>query len=761
MAKGIKAYMAEIEEIKTLAAEKDVKNLADGEATVCDIFARCFCAVKNTLGLTTFDEQLMAGLAMKDGKLVQMATGEGKTLAAVFPACFSAKNGLNVHVLTFNDYLAKRDYNWMKPVYDSLGVSVSYITENTTPEERKIAYESDVVYLTAKEAGFDYLRDFVQTQPEKMIQAEKLGFAIVDEADSILIDEARIPLVIAGNQEIEEDSELYKISNAVKNLNEYEYEIDLENKSVFLTDEGADKIESILKCGGIYDEENAHIYSKVCDCLKAWFFLEENKDYIVKDGQILLVDEFTGRVAKGRHYPGALHGAVEAKHNIKVSSRGKIMGTIAFQFFARRYKKLSGMTGTALSAKDEFYKLYGLDVEEIPTNAHCQRIDNEMEIYTDTDAKWNAVIDAIKTAHEKGQPVLCGTASIGESEGIAQHLSSLGIKCNVLNAKNDELEAKIISNAGRLGEITISTNMAGRGVDIKLGGADEKTRNEVINAGGMLVIATSMSESSRITKQLRGRAGRQGDIGESRLFVSLDDPIMEKYDIKSLVPSRHFPKSSSPYPIEDKIVQREAERIQRISEGDAFDDRTNLLKYTMIGEKHRDITFAKRNGFLTGTENTRIWQDNASEKFKKAENKFGKEEIQRFQNYLTAIALNDFWSEYLDYTSYLREGIHLTQIAGKNPTEEFNIACEEYYGNMTDEIVKYVLEKLDEVLALKKLSDFKFHLPTSTWTYLLDDSGEELKSKPIIINALTDDQPKKSKPKEEKKSFFKDLFSKK
>ncbi|MBE6889457.1 MAG: preprotein translocase subunit SecA [Ruminococcaceae bacterium] len=750
------------------AAIAKIKSLAENGgasgASFEEVYARCYCAVQKTLGITPFDEQLSAALSLYEGRMVQMQTGEGKTLCAVFAACMQAINGGSVHVLTFNDYLAKRDCEWMKPVYDAMGVSVGFITEKTDRNERKSIYKKQVVYLTAKEAGFDYLRDFVCFDPDEMVFPEALDFAIVDEADSILIDEARIPLVIAGDLAAEDGSATAEVYAKLTDFElDEDFEIDEESRNVYLTDDGADRAEDIFGCN-IYSEEGAPLLAKICACLKARTVLKEDKDYIVKDGAIVLIDEFTGRAAIGRVFPGELQSAVEAKHQLKITSRGRIMGNIALQYFARLYPKIAGMTGTAELAREEFEKLYALSTDVIPTRLPCKRTDHPLEMYSCGEEKRAAIISAIEEAAQSQRPVLVGTESIEESEAIAEELRQKGVSCAVLNAKNDAEEAAIISRAGEKGAVTISTNMAGRGVDIKLGGEDCVEKDFVVEAGGLLVLATSMRESSRITRQLRGRAGRQGDIGESRFFAAANDEIMNKYELKKLA-GRHFPDESVSGAIDDKTLLKEAERIQRISEGDTFDERVNLMKYTMIGEKHREQTFRRRKGLLDGSYNSELWQEHAPELYEKAKQKFNEIALQEKQNIILAALLNEFWCDYLDYTAYLREGIHLTQVSGRNPAEEYNIACEEYYDSAADSIPERMAEKLEELLQCDTLEDFKVAMPTRTYTYLLDDMAEEFKTKPLLLNVFEEEEPQpkpeKTEKGEKKKGFFSSLFGKK
>lgn len=734
-----------IAEIERLAQDGG----AQGEG-INEVFSRVYCAAKETLGITPFSEQIGAALALAGHNMVQMKTGEGKTLAAVFAACHEALNGGSVMIMTFNDYLAKRDYEWMKPVYDKIGVSLGCITAATPREERRELYGRQVVYLTAKEAGFDYLRDFVCFSAEETVFPSKLNFAVVDEADSIMIDEARIPLVIAGDIDVKDDGVTAEIYEKTRDFTEDDYGIDDDSRNVYLTDEGADKAEEIFGCD-IYAEGSAELLAKICACIKARVMLKEDKDYIVKDNRIILVDEFTGRAAPGRVFPGDLQAAVEAEHGLKINSRGRIMGNIALQYFLRLFPKIAGMTGTAEQSAEEFDKVYGLPTVVIPTRLPCRRIDKPMEMYYNAEEKRKAVIAAIEQAHEADRPVLVGTGSIGDSEELAAELAKSGIPCAVLNAKNDEAEAEIISRAGEPGAVTISTNMAGRGVDIKLGGADCRDKDIVEKAGGLLVIAAAMRESSRITQQLRGRSGRQGDVGESRFFAALDDEIMEKNDLRSLA-GRHYPSELVSGAIEDKTLLKEAERVQRISEGGAFDDRVNLMKYTLIGEKHRTMTFEKRTALLDGTYNSDLWQKHSPELYQKALERVGEDILQRKQNIILAALLNEFWCDYLDYTAYLREGIHLTQIAGRDPAEEYNIACEEYYNSAAESLPERMEERLAELLESDSPEDYMPPIPSKIYTYLLNDTGEELKRKPILIGIFSDEPEEKPEKREKRKS---------
>jgi preprotein translocase subunit SecA len=557
------------------------------DSIVPEAFALVREASSRVLGMRHFDVQVIAGIAMHHGKLVEMQTGEGKTLAAVLPAYLNALQGKGVHILTFNDYLAKRDWEWMGPVYRFLGLSVAYIIEGMSINERKRAYDSDITYVTAKEAGFDYLKSFLCTNTEEIIQ-RPFNYAIIDEADSILIDEARVPLVIAGGTQ-ENEISLNQIDNLVKDLKPIiHFDTDEYKRNVFLTEEGIRYVERTFGIEELFDKRNVDLIARINNALHAHVLLKCDVDYIVKNGKIELVDEFTGRIAENRRWPYGLQEAIEVKEGFLPESKGQIMASITLQNFIKLYPKICGMTGTALSAADELNEFYGLKVVIIPTNAKNIRIDHPDVIFTHLEAKYNALVEEISKVHSTGRPILIGTASVEESEYIAAALSKVGINCQVLNAKNDELEAKIISNAGAIRAVTVSTNMAGRGTDIKLGGETQKEREKVVKLGGLYVIGTNRHESLRIDFQLRGRAARQGDPGETRFFISLEDNLMLRYNLKDLIPARHLPKKQME-PVDSKVVAKTILHAQRIIEGQNFEIRKNLIKYSLLLEDQRKI----------------------------------------------------------------------------------------------------------------------------------------------------------------------------
>jgi len=529
--------------LKEMSAE--MKNRARNGVSPDELLVESYAIVREAsrrmLGMRPYDVQVIAGIALHRCKVVEMQTGEGKTLAAIMPAYLNALTGEGVHVLTFNDYLAHRDAAWMGPVYEYLGLTVGYVKEGMSISQRQNAYCSDITYVTAKKAGFDYLRDFLCAEKNMLVQ-RPFHYAIVDEADSILIDEARIPLVIAGNvpENVEDAFRLYDI---VKNLQPGDdYETDQYRSNIYLTDAGLSRVEKILGCGNLYDPENLELLTRLNCALYAEVLLEKDKDYIVKNGKVEIIDEFTGRIADKRHWPDNLQTAVEAKEGLALQTGGMVMGSIALQHFLSLYPRISGMTGTAVAAAGEFNEFYCMDVVVIPTNRPCIRRDHPDLVFTHSQAKQKALVSEVKRAHRTGQPVLIGTGSVEESERLASDLRKVGIEPRVLNAKNDEMEAIIIARAGEPGAVTVSTNMAGRGVDIKLGGEREQERDRVVALGGLYVIGTNRHESSRIDNQLRGRAGRQGDPGESRFFISLEDDMIVRYDIAKLIPARNFPQ---------------------------------------------------------------------------------------------------------------------------------------------------------------------------------------------------------------------------
>ena len=586
-------------------------------------FAMVREASKRTLGQRHFDVQLIGGMVLHNGGISEMKTGEGKTLVSTLAAFLNSLSGKGVHIVTVNDYLARRDAEWMGSIYNYLGLSVGCLTNDTEGrEKRKEQYACDITYGTNNEFGFDYLRDNLRVLKQNIVQRDH-NFCIVDEVDSILIDESRTPLVISGA--IEDKTTLYNsINKIIPFLNDDDFEIDEKTKTANLTDAGNDKAEKILKErniiseGTLYDISNVAVVHHINQALRANKLFEKDRDYIVKSGSVVIVDEFTGRTMEGRRYGDGLHQAIEAKENVKVQNESQTLASITYQNYFRLYNKISGMTGTALTEAEEFGDIYNLSVFEIPTNIPVSRIDNEDEIYRTAEEKYDAIIEQIKICNEKSQPVLVGTTSIDKSEKISKKLRNNKIQHEVLNAKHHEQEAKIIANAGEPGAVTIATNMAGRGTDIQLGGNFEfnsstkngqenleglkdtitQKKDEVIKAGGLFVIGSERHESRRIDNQLRGRSGRQGDPGETKFFISLEDDLMRIFGsekIDSVLKSLGLKEGES---IKHAWISKALERAQKKVEGRNFDIRKTLLKFDDVLNDQRKTIFEQRLEFM-------------------------------------------------------------------------------------------------------------------------------------------------------------------
>ena len=682
--KEVKRVMPIVEKINGL--EEEISKLTDEELknktnifkkeleegkTLDDLLPEAFAVVreasKRVLGMRHFDVQLIGGIILHQGRIAEMKTGEGKTLVATLPVYLNALTGKGVHVVTVNDYLAKRDSEWMGKLYKFLGLSVGLVIAGMNPKEKQQAYACDITYGTNNEFGFDYLRDNMVIYKNQLVQ-RGLNYAIVDEIDSILIDEARTPLIISGRAN--QSSDLYKKANDfVKRLTpkviveedvkdeaqaedneKYDYIVDLKAKSASLTQKGIKKAEEEFHLENFNDIENSTLVHHVNQALRAHGVMKRDIDYIVKDGEVLIVDEFTGRIMYGRRYNNGLHQAIEAKEGVKIADESKTLATITFQNYFRMYDKLSGMTGTAMTEEAEFEEIYNLDVIEIPTNKPMIRDDQNDVIYKNENAKFNAIVESIKASHEKGQPVLVGTVSIEKSEKLSRILKKEGIKHEVLNAKFHEKEAEIVAQAGKFGAVTIATNMAGRGTDIMLGGNSEylakqemkknkvpenlieesntyyetddqdilrareefkklekkydeeikEEKEKVIAAGGLKIIGTERHESRRIDNQLRGRSGRQGDPGESKFYIGLDDDLMKIFGGDMITKVYNTMGMDENVPIENKLISNAVESAQKKVEGRNFSIRKNVLKYDDVMNAQREIIYEQRREVLDG-----------------------------------------------------------------------------------------------------------------------------------------------------------------
>lgn len=687
-----------------------------------EVFALAREAADRTLGLRPFDVQVIAGIALHRGKLVEMQTGEGKTLAAVLPACLNALSGRGVHVLTFNDYLARRDAAWMGTVYRFLGLSVGAIQEGMNADARRAAYAADVTYATAKEAGFDFLRMHLCRAPDELVH-RPFNFAIVDEADSILIDEARVPLVIAGERPSSETSP-YRIAEVVADLSQGEdWEMDENDRNASLSELGVDRVEAALGCGDLYAADNYLLLTEINQALHARALLRRDVDYIVRDGRIELVDEFTGRVMDDRRWPDGLQAALEAKEGLTIRPGGRIVGSITLQHFLKQYPKLSGMTATAQPAAEELEDFYGLKVVPIPPNRPCVREDLPDVIFTHKEAKNRALIAEISRAHATGRPVLVGTSSVEESESLARKLREACVACRALNAKNDEAEAEIIAQAGAIGAVTISTNMAGRGTDIRLGGAGEEERERVVALGGLYVIGTNKHESRRIDDQLRGRAGRQGDPGTSRFFVSLEDDLMSRFGIDRLIPPK-IRHATQDEPVEHPAIRREVERLQRIVEGQNYEIRKTLRRYTSLVEEQRKNLQDWRMDILTGQTEPALCAEHLPERYAELRERVGAEALRQAERAITLHHIDTAWAEHLALIAEIREGIHLVGLGRQDPLFEFT----KRIANAFVELRQIIEERIVETFAMAEITERGIDLdqsrlrgPSSTWTYLIND----------------------------------------
>ncbi|HAU4825605.1 TPA: preprotein translocase subunit SecA, partial [Clostridioides difficile] len=564
--------------------------LSKGE-TLDDILPEAFAVVrevsKRILGMRQYRVQLIGGIVLHQGKIAEMRTGEGKTLVGVAPVYLNALTGKGVHVITVNDYLAQRDKELMQPVYEFLGLTVGVIINGQQPVERKLQYQCDITYGTNNEYGFDYLRDNMVTQKSEKVQRE-LNFAIVDEVDSILIDEARTPLIIAGGGD--EGTKLYELANAfIKNIRDEDFEMDRKDKTIALTASGLSKAEKFFGIENITHIDNIEIFHHVNQSLRAHKLMNIDVEYVVRDNEILIVDEFTGRIMDGRRFTDGLHQAIEAKEGVKINDESKTMATVTFQNFFRLYSKLSGMTGTAKTEESEFEATYKINVVQIPTNKPVIRADLHDKVFKTERAKYNAVVEEIIRINKTKQPVLVGTVSIEKSEKLSKLLKKKGVKHEVLNAKQHDKEAEIISKAGKLGSVTIATNMAGRGTDISLGAGDKEEEEKVKELGGLYVIGTERHETRRIDNQLRGRSGRQGDPGTSRFFVSLEDEVIKLYGGKSIEKILKRMNANEDDALESKALNRAIERAQKGIEGKNFEQRKNVLKYDDTINEQRKV----------------------------------------------------------------------------------------------------------------------------------------------------------------------------
>lgn len=770
------------------------ERLAAGE-TLDDILPEAFATVregaKRVLGQRHFDVQLMGGIVLHEGKIAEMKTGEGKTLVATLPVYLNALTGRGVHVITVNDYLAKFHSEWMGRVYRFLGLTVGVILHNLSSEERRQAYGCDITYGTNNEFGFDYLRDNMAFTVEDMVQRE-LNYAIVDEVDSILIDEARTPLIISG--QADESTELYyrfaRIAPKLKK--EEDYTVDEKARTVAVTEEGVAKVEKMLNVENLYDDENIELVHQLNQALRAKELMKRDRDYVVKDGEVIIVDEFTGRLMFGRRYSDGLHQAIEAKEGVKIERESQTLATITFQNYFRMYNKLAGMTGTAETEETEFRKIYGLEVVVIPTNLPMIRIDHPDVIYKTESGKFKAVVEDIVAVHQTKQPILVGTISIEKSEELSNMLKKRGVPHQVLNAKHHEKEAEIIAQAGRLGAVTIATNMAGRGTDIILGGNAEflakdflrargidpneatpeeyqlvleeakaityKEHEAVVALGGLYIIGTERHESRRIDNQLRGRAGRQGDPGASRFYVSMEDDLMRLFGGEMISGLMERLGWTEDMPIEHKTIAKRIEAAQRKVENRNFEIRKHVLEYDDVLNKQREIIYELRKKLLLGSDehqrvlqlfpevidnlleiyaNAKIYPEEwdlegllkavfttllpvdsitiqdiqglshqelrelilnkALEIYQAKEGEIGAERLHEFERLVMLRTIDVKWMDHLEAMDGLKEGIGLRAYGQNDPLVAYKIEAYQMFKEMRDSINEEVVRTLAKV----------------------------------------------------------------
>ncbi|MBW7475581.1 accessory Sec system translocase SecA2 [Paenibacillus oenotherae] len=662
--------------------------LVDAYALVCE-------AAKRKLGLQPYDVQIMAAIALHERFVIEQHTGEGKTLSAVMPAYLNALTGEGVHVLTFNDYLANRDAEWMGPIYRFLGLTVNSVQAGMSLSEKREAYAADIIYVTAKEAGFDYLRDTIALSEAETVH-RPFHYVIVDEADSLLLDEARVPLVISGesNSSGNDGNRFAEVARQLKQDEHYDF--DDFQRNVYLNEAGSAKAESLLGCGNLYESHNSHLLTSLNCALHVESLLKKDVDYIVRDGKIELIEEYTGRVAENRHLPDGLQAALAAKEGLQAPVGGTILGTITLQHFISLYPGICGMTATAHVSAIEFEDIYELQVVRIPPNQPNIRIDHPHRIYTHQAAKLKALVQEISSVHMTGRPILIGTSSVEESDMLAEALAVAGVPCHVLNAKNDAKEADVIAKAGEIGAVTVSTNMAGRGVDIRLGGGNPAQAEVVAKLGGLYVIGTHMHQSVRIDDQLRGRSGRQGDPGASVFFISLEDELMLRFGTHKAIRAARQDEA-----LEESALRSKIAHIQRIIMGQNFHIRKELNCYSDMVEDQRRILYEERIRILKGETSM-----SPSEK--------------RVRLYY----IDKFWADHLAYVSYIREGIHLTSLTSRNPIDEFHAQIIQAYEQIPAKINSEstnMLERLGGSNDPAKWDMFGLKSPTSTRTYIIND----------------------------------------
>lgn len=718
---GLVARAAELEPQVQALSDADLADFARQHATDApELLAALREVSQRTLSMRPFDVQLQGALALMEGDVIQMATGEGKTLSGALAAAGFALRGHRVHSVTVNDYLAGRDAQWMQPLFGFLGLSVAAISPQDGPGERRKAYAADIVYAAVNELGFDVLRDRCAPTIADRVQSPA-DVAIIDEADSVLVDEALVPLVLAGNEP--GTAPTGQITDVVRRLQlGDDYTVDEGRRNVFLTDTGAARVERLLGISSLYDAEHVGTtLVQVNVALHAHELLQRDVDYIVRDGKVQLIDASKGRVAELQRWPDGLQAAVEAKEGLQVSEGGRILDSMTIQQLVGRYDVTCGMTGTATSAGDQFREFYGLHVSVIEPNVPCVRDDEPDRIYATTDDAFAALVDEVVELNGTGRPILVGTRDVAESERLADALVLRGIESSVLNAKNDELEAQVIANAGDIGRVTVSTQMAGRGTDIRLGGADESNRDAVVERGGLCVIGLGKHRTDRLDNQLRGRAGRQGDPGSSVFFVSLDDPVISEGaagETLSVLPEDDGR-------VRDKRAYQFIDRAQRVTEATMLSIHATTWKYNKLIGDQREILDERREKLLTTTAAWEELSKLASARAKEVEAAVGREVAEDAAREIMLSHLDRGWSDHLADLDDLRESIHLRALAKESPIDEFHRAAIGAFKNLVNNAVTDSVQTFQEVEIDSDgahLEDTGLARPSSTWTYMVNDN---------------------------------------
>ncbi|MDK7199516.1 accessory Sec system translocase SecA2 [Corynebacterium amycolatum] len=718
---GLVARAAELEPQVQALSDADLADFAHQHATDApELLAALREVSQRTLSMRPFDVQLQGALALMEGDVIQMATGEGKTLSGALAAAGFALRGHRVHSVTVNDYLAGRDAQWMQPLFGFLGLSVAAISPQDGPGERRKAYAADIVYAAVNELGFDVLRDRCAPTIADRVQSPA-DVAIIDEADSVLVDEALVPLVLAGNEP--GTAPTGQITDVVRRLQlGDDYTVDEGRRNVFLTDTGAARVERLLGISSLYDAEHVGTtLVQVNVALHAHELLQRDVDYIVRDGKVQLIDASKGRVAELQRWPDGLQAAVEAKEGLQVSEGGRILDSMTIQQLVGRYDITCGMTGTATSAGDQFREFYGLHVSVIEPNVPCIRDDEPDRIYATTDDAFAALVDEVVELNGTGRPILVGTRDVAESERLADALVLRGIESSVLNAKNDELEAQVIANAGDIGRVTVSTQMAGRGTDIRLGGADESNRDAVVERGGLCVIGLGKHRTDRLDNQLRGRAGRQGDPGSSVFFVSLDDPVISEGaagETLSVLPEDDGR-------VRDKRAYQFIDRAQRVTEATMLSIHATTWKYNKLIGDQREILDERREKLLTTNAAWEELSKLASARAKEVESVVGRDVAEDAAREIMLSHLDRGWSDHLADLDDLRESIHLRALAKESPIDEFHRAAIGAFKSLVNNAVTESVQTFQEVEIDGEgahLEDTGLARPSSTWTYMVNDN---------------------------------------